>query len=250
MRTSTNPKHLRGLPEVPTVATPGFRKTQVVAAEAAALREVAVVAGDPGLGKSFSVYHFVSHQQLPWLWLDMRSQASSKEIVVKLLRAVAGSCDHRLPVYELVDELRERLAEEPRIVVIDEAQHLKAEGIHQLRYLHDQPDADWSLLFTGGVGCEKVLASDPQLEDRIAGRVRFSPLSDEELLSTLDAYSPFFAAADRQLLLKINDLYARGVFRRWARILQVGLPLAGRAGTDRLTREVTRATLAKLRAEG
>ena len=244
-----NVKHLRGLPPVPTIATPGFRKTQVVAADATELREIAVVAGNPGLGKSFAVYHFVANQPLPWLWLDMPPKASPKEIVVRVLRATTGACDQRLPVYELSDQLCDVLAAEPRIVVIDEAQHLDSHGLHQLRYLHDRPDADWALIFAGGVGCEKVLAADPQLNDRIAGRVKFSPLDDSTLLETLDAYSPFFAAADRQLLLRVNQVYARGIFRRWARVLQAGTRLASRAGTDRLTTDIARATIAKLQTE-
>lgn len=244
-----NIKHLRGLTSVPTIATPSFRKTQVVVADATELREIAVVAGDPGLGKSFAVYHYVANQQLPWLWLDMPPKASPKEIVVRLLRAVTGTCDQRLPVYELSDQLCEALAEESRIIVIDDAQHLDSHGLHQLRYLHDRPDAAWALIFAGGVGCEKVLASDPQLNDRIAGRVRFAPLTDATLLETLDAYSTFFAAADRQLLLRINGVYARGVFRRWARVLQAGTRLAEQAGTDRLTVEIARAVIAKLQAE-
>jgi hypothetical protein len=244
-----NVKHLRGLPSVPTVATPDFRKAQVVAADATDLREIAVMSGDPGLGKSFAVYHYVANQQLPWLWLDMPPKASPKEIVVRLLRGLTGGCEQRLPVYELADELCDVLAEQPRVVIIDEAQHLDSHGLHQLRYLHDRPDADWALLFVGGVGCEKTLACDPQLDDRIAGRVRFRPLDGEILLETLDAFSPFFARADRQLLLRLNESYACGVFRRWARLLQVGSRLAEQAGTDRLNTTVARAALAKLHTE-
>lgn len=244
-----NVKHLRGLPPVPTVATPGFRKTQVVAADAAELREIAVVAGEPGLGKSFAVYHYVVNQSLPWLWLDMPPKPSPKEIVVRLLRELTGTCDQRLPVYELSDELCTVLASEPRLIVIDEAQHLDSQGLHQLRYLHDRADADWGLIFAGGAGCEKVLSSDPQLNDRIGGRVRFDPLDGPELLQTLDAFSPFYAAADRQLLMRVDQVYAHGVFRRWARLLQVGSRLAEAAGTDRLDTTVARASLAKLAVE-
>jgi DNA transposition AAA+ family ATPase len=75
------------------------------------------------------------------VWLDMPPKARPKEIVVRLLRSVTGTCDSRRPVYELADELCEVLAGEPRVVVIDEAQHLDADGLHQLRYLHDRPDA-------------------------------------------------------------------------------------------------------------
>ena len=247
--TLDNPRHLRGLPAVPTISTRAFRKTQVVATDAAELREIALIAGNPGLGKSFAVHHFVTHQPLPWLWLDMPPKATPKELVVRILRAATGSCNARLPVYELADELCDHLAESPRIIVIDEAQNLDSKGLHQLRYLHDRSNADWALLFVGGVGAEKVIASDPQLDDRVSGRVLFEPLTAAVLLETLDAYHPFFARADRQLLLRIDADYARGVFRRWARLLQVGGRLAQSAGTDPLTLKVARAALSKLRTE-
>jgi hypothetical protein len=111
------PRHLPGLPAVPTIATPGFRKTQTVAADAVELREIALIAGNPG-----------ARQDVP-------------------------------------------------------------------------------------------------------------------------TYSPFFARADRQLLLRVDETYAHGVFRRWARVLQVGGRLATAAGTDRLTLKVARATLARLKTE-
>ena len=242
-----NPKHLRGLPQVATIATLGFRKTQAIAADAAELGEIAVIAGDPGLGKSFAVYHFVSTQELPWVWLDMPPRPRPKEVVVRLLRALSGPCDSRPPVYELADELCEVLAEQPRVVVIDDAQNLDMQGLHQLRYLHDRDDARWALLFTGGVGCEGRLASDPQLDDRIAGRVRFGKLEGATLLEALDAYSPFFAKADRQLLLRADQVFAKGVFRRWARMLQIGARLAEASGTDRLTPNIAKAAIAKAR---
>jgi hypothetical protein len=105
------------------------------------------------------------------------------------------------------------------------------------------------LLFAGGVGCEKTLAGDPQLDDRIAGRARLKRLQGPALLETLDAYTPFFAQADRELLLRIDETWANGVFRRWSRMLQVGSRLAEGAGTDRLTIPV-KAAIAKLRQDG
>ena len=240
-------RHLRGLEHAASVPTTAFRKSQVVAADAARLREIAAFYGEPGLGKSFAVDHFVRHQELPWVWLDMPPRPSPKEVIVRLTRTLSGGCDSNAPAYDLADELCEVLAEQPRIVVTDEAQNLNREGLAQLRYLHDRRDAQWALFFVGGHNCDSVLAAHPELDSRVARRVAFAPLEGEELLTVLRAYHPLIPRTDTRLLVRLDEVYAKGVFRRWARLLQIIEPLARRRGADRLTVELVKAALAALR---
>lgn len=239
-------RHLPGLESAQQVATTAFRKTQLLAADAARLHEIAVFTGEPGLGKTFAVDHWVRSQPCPWVWLDMPPKPSPKEVVVRLTRALQGSCDSRTPAYDLADELCALLAEHSRVVVIDEAQNLAKEGLAQLRYLHDRPDACWALFFVGATGCAQVLKAHPELHSRVARWVHFTPLEGDELLQALRAFHPLLAAADTRLLARIDETYAKGVFRRWARLTEIAVPLARRRGDTTLTTDTARAALAAM----
>jgi DNA transposition AAA+ family ATPase len=60
-------RHLFGLDGAQQVATTAFRKTQLLAADAARLHELAAFTGEPGLGKTFAVDHWVRSQPRPWV---------------------------------------------------------------------------------------------------------------------------------------------------------------------------------------
>ena len=240
---ATQPRHVGGLTHASQVATKPFRSVQVLASDAARLRDIAAFTGDPGLGKTFAVHYWATHQSLPWVWLDMPPKPSPKEVVVRLTRALQGSCDSRAATYDLVDDLCGLLAEEPRVVIIDEAQNLSREGLSQLRYLHDRAASQFALLFVGATGCAKVLRAHPELHSRVARWVHFEPLRGAELLEALREFHPLLAHADHRLLTQIDERYAKGVFRRWARLLEIAEPLAAKKHSSTLTTEIAKAAL-------
>lgn len=242
-------RHLAGLPDgIPTVETPGFRKTQLVVSQAIADNEIAVVTGDAGLGKSFAVDYAVKAAQVPFVWVQVGATPSPKEVTARLARELFGTNGGRRTLYELADDIVEELKAERHIVVVDEAQNLKKRGLDQIRFLHDVANAAFPLLFVGGASCAEVLQSDPQLADRVGAWVSFRALSRQELFAVLDAYHPFFAASDKQLLAEMDRVFAHGVFRRWARVLQKALPLAAKSQTpDRMSPEVVKAVLATVK---
>lgn len=248
--TATRPqpagRQLSGVDDASVVATTAFRKTQVLCGQTAALREIGLVSGEPGLGKSFAVAEFARRSDLDTVWLQLPPRPTPKEITVRLLDQLVGAGDGRDVLYDLTEELVGAL-KSPRLVVLDEAQNLNAVGLNQVRYLHDRPETDFALLLVGGAGCEDTIRRDPQLDSRVARRVRFAALAGDELTATLRAFHPLLAASDGALLAELDDRYARGVFRRWARIVQIAAPLAREAGTpDRLTLRVANAALAAI----
>lgn len=240
-------RHLPGLPDdMPAVETFGFAKTQHAVASAVRLGTIAAFIGDAGLGKTFAVDHAVRRSPLPVIWIQVGPKPSPKEVTQMALKELTGTFSDR-PLYELSDDLIAELADDPHVVVVDEAQNLGKAGLDQVRYIHDRSRHRFPLLLVGGASCGEVLRADRQLADRVGAWVYFKPLAGPDLYRTLDTYHPFFAASDRDLLARIDDLYAAGVFRRWARVLQQGLLLAERARTpDRLTEKVAGALLAML----
>lgn len=242
-------RHLTGLADVPVLETVGFRTAQHVARWAVADGEIAVFTGKAGLGKTFAVDHAVRSFDMPWIWVQVRPNPTPKEVTSLLLKKVYGSFQ-TAEQYVLTDMLVDELVSEPRIVVVDEAQNLSRDGLNQIRAVHDIGRSTFPLFFVGGEGCADFLASDPQLADRVGGWVRFNPIPDDKVVPLLCEYHPFFAASDPDLLLDVNHAYARGVLRRWARLLKTSLPLAANTDTpDRLSLPVVQAVLARLQRE-
>lgn len=243
-----NLPHFRGLPgDLPVLRTVGFRRTQAAAKQAIDHGGITAVIGDAGLGKTFAVEYAVRTSGMPWVKIEVAKAYSVKAVMFLLLDALTGSNSNSVH-YQLMNELKEELTADPHIVVIDEAQNLQKAALDQVRLLHDS--TVFPLLLVGGKECGRVLRGDRQLADRVTGWVDFSPIADEDLFETLDAYHPFFAATDRDLLWNLNRVYAKGILRRWAKVLLTTLPLAEAAGTaDRLTRHVAMAALSTLGGE-
>jgi hypothetical protein len=248
--TASNLRHLAGLPEdVPVLETIGFKMTQHVAADAVSDGEIAAFTGRAGLGKTFAVDHAARHSDLPWVWAQIGPSPRPKEVTARLLKAIFGSFQDGT-LYELTDLLVEELASDPRIVVIDDAQNLDKDGLDQIRLLHDLGASGFPLFLVGGEGCADKLASDPQLADRVGGWVKFKPIPSDQIVSLLSEYHPFFEATDPELLAKLDSAYAKGVLRRWARLLKSTLRLAAKTKTpDRITLPVVQGALAYLERE-
>lgn len=243
-------QHLPGLPAgMPTLETAGFRKTQQVATQAIEDDEIAAFTGDAGLGKTFAVDYAARMSGVPWVWVQIGPAPRPKEVVARLLNEITGSWQPGT-LYELTGQVVSELSEQRHVVVIDEAQNLNKPGLDQIRLLHDITPAGFPLFLVGGRSCAATICSDPQLEDRVGGWVQFKPLTGSELFTILDAYHPFFSATDPHLIAELDKRYAKGVIRRWSRILKNGLALAaGTATPDRITPPVIRAILATLQHE-
>jgi len=134
-----------------------------------------------------------------------------------------------------------------------EAQHLDLAGMNMLRYFHDHPDAQWTLVLVGA-GIGKKIKNNRELVSRITRRVHFGPLVGEELVTALRAYQPaLYVAASPDLLHEVDVLLdqadlGRGNLRSWAGFtgaaLQVQQSLVGAAsGGARGPAQATTATL-------
>lgn len=240
--------HIAGLDTVPVVRTPLLRMTERQVDSAVRHGEIILVYGAAGLGKTLSVRQAVESQSMSHLWVQVGPRPSPKEVVAELLKEVEGEFPKPGErQYELVDRLIAQLNDKPRIVVLDEAQNFSKLGIDQLRNIHDR-SAGFPLVLVGGSHTQSVIASDPQLHDRIAGRVAFRPLADTELIGVLRDYHPYLGEADPALIFQINAAYAQGVFRRWARILKEAVDLNGAKGV--LDPKTARAVMARIGVGG
>lgn len=221
-------RHLTGTETASDVLTDKVRMVKVHADRINPLREILLVSGKQGLGKTFALRHYLDTTEIPYVLLALTDGATGKEVLSRLYTLLTNHT-LRAEAWVLRDELRDILAEQQRIVVIDECANLSTGALNTLRSLHDEDTANFSLYFCG-TAAEQITSRIPALGDRIGGHVAFQPYGQKQMFEHLQAYHPLFAQTPAPVLQYLFKDYAGGRFRRWARILQVALPLLDRRG--------------------
>lgn len=245
IRTTPPERHLAGTASANEVATTTFSLAQVIAAEAIAERTSAAFIGPAGAGKTFSVVTAAAASGLPIVWIEPPVAARVRALQTSFLRALRIDFPDNAPPDTLDRLLISELASTPRVVVIDDARRVGGEGLEELRFLHCQPSAVWTL-FVVGEGLERVLSANRALETRMPYRVSFAPLKKEESLAFAREYHPLFATAPADLLAAIERV-VRGNLRLWAQALRHVLREVGDAQGAVLTDDAVAIALAKLR---
>lgn len=222
---------LSGLDGSSVVSTATFKKTQVLLARTVRLNDIAAVSGPPGCGKTYAVEQFVhrhkSMAERDWHWLEMPPKPTTKEVTQRLMRGLNVAFSRSATEYDLTEDLVPHLAGSGRVIVIDESQNLKSDGLQQLRYLHDRCSWSWSLLLVGST-VDRALSGAAELSSRVSAWVRFAPLSDAALLTALREWHPALRVMPPELLLRVDDVHGRGNWRQWAQFLRAYLDLLDR----------------------
>jgi hypothetical protein len=241
-----------GLETASTAHTTAFRHAQIALGQALHHRDIGVLSGEPGSGKTYALEAFLgspamdSHSST---WLDMPPKPAAKEVLVRTLQAVTGSANPRCTQYELTDTLVEVLRGSDHVLVIDEAHHLPGAGLQQLRYLHTQCEFTFTLLLAGS-DLASAMGRAPELRSRVESIVVFAPMNSEDLLPTLRSWHPLLAASPSAELRRIDQIWGRGNFRAWAKFLRTAIELAAVTHTDTLTTTLTDSVLTILGADG
>jgi hypothetical protein len=174
-------------------------------------------AGPAGSGKTFASRVAASTAPIGHVTLQFPSRPSMLHVAQTLTRAITGALPPRnRSRFVLSDELIDALSDQPRLVIVDEAQWLNRDCIEYLRHLHDHPDTRFALLLVGGDGCWEVLSREPMLRSRIFRRVQFGPMTRATVLEVIPRYHPIYATAPADVIAEIDDRYAHGTFRHWA----------------------------------
>ncbi len=238
MTTAAAPR-LAGVDEAATINTGDFSLTQRVVGLASELLAMVAIVGEAGLGKTFAVSSAVKKLDLEVVTLDSEMRSLIRPMFSRLLGAITG-IPHTDEIRTLRETLREVLAEEPRLIVLDEAQRLTHVVIEELRSLHDDPSTRFGLVFVGGHGCWEVLARYPMLESRIIANVQFRPLAAKDVLKVIPAYHPLYCDLDPELILLIDETFAHGVFRKWFQFTKLAVLLCEKNRIDKLDGDVIR----------
>ena len=213
--------------------------------EAVASHSMIAVHGEAGLGKTFAIAEAVASLTVPVLKVVVQSRPTER-FVVAMLQETLTNREARGSRYKIQQALLPMLAEQPRLVVFDEAQNLNRHSFEDLRYLHDDEHTQFGLIFVGGNGAWQVIEREPMVRSRLVRAVRFTPLSQEDVVKLIPTYHTIYAGVSQELIAKIDDEIARGYLRSWALFTHTAAKLCRRLQKDRIDDVVVRLTNSQL----
>ncbi len=158
---------------------------------AAPERNIVLISGDPGLGKTSAIDRIASDGDAIYL------RASSVETPVSQMRALAdtdGKIGSRGSARTLQDNIvRYMLRYRIGLLVVDECQHLIRDRVDMLEALRDISDRTECplVLVAGESGVEKKLARHPQIASRVAAAIEFAAATESDVSQAVRQLSDY-----------------------------------------------------------
>jgi hypothetical protein len=236
-------KHLSGTAGAADVSTRFVTRGLAAIADIIQLGAFGAFTGDPGLSKTYVAITGCEAAKVRRVFFEVPDRPVGKQLEQGLVLAMFGSVDRSATRAALQEKIRGWF-EVPGLLALDEAKRLGVEGVETLRYLASGPSSRAAILFVGS-DLDPLFKRNEALRDRIARPLEFKPLTQKEMLEAVRQYHPFFADATQDLATVYSE-YAKGRFRRWARLLEAGQPIAAALGVPALTPKVYRLARAKI----
>lgn len=187
---------------------------------AEAAGDISLIYGDAGLGKTISLKRYVSMHP-DSIYIELKDcDKSVKGVCEKILSRIGKL--QRGTDRLLVDIITKYLSSTPRLIIIDEAQHLSIRALENLRAINDVTES--------GI----VLCGNPTVYDRMHGRgqAHFAQLYSRIGIRrhvtepTLDDITAIFQpyCLDKESLLYLHKLaLQRGGIRNCIKVLNIAL---------------------------
>jgi DNA transposition AAA+ family ATPase len=208
-------RHWEGTDGARDVATSTLKSATTLIGEAILDAGLAVLTGEPGLGKTFTARSIAERLSIPAHYYEARRGVRGKSIELDLLKALGADFDPRDPRRDLQDAIVEACGRQ-RLVIVDELDRIGDEGVDVLRWVWSQPGNRAAFVFVGHK-LEGVLASNPALDSRVERRIKFRPLTAEEVVALLPEYHAIYEGASEALLVRLHSL-TDGRFREIAQM--------------------------------
>lgn len=195
------------------------------------------VVGDPGHGKTRAALRWSDEHDA--IHLRLKPEVTATWLLRDVARELGLSdaeIDRAQGREKIFHKCFERLAERPRPIVIDEAEHAVSGGAHALESVRALSDlTEILVVLVGRAEVPRRLQRHPQLWSRVASVAKFEPLPlvDVTLLRTKRCEVEVDEAVD-QILLDQSGGLARQVMNGIANIERLGLSLGRCVGPDDL----------------
>lgn len=134
-------------------------------------RGMVVIHGDAGIGKTKGAEKFARENPSSTIYIQATPSSGTLNSILKLIARALKIADTRSKL-DLVYDIRQKLEGTNKIIIIDEAQHLKIAALEEIRTLSD-PNT-----ITGELGTGIVLIGNTEVYDRMLGKgqARFAQL--------------------------------------------------------------------------
>lgn len=187
---------------------------------AEAAGDISLIYGEAGLGKTVSLKEYVStHPDV--IYVELKDcDKSTKGVCEKILSRIGK--EQRGVDRLLVDAIINYLSDSPKLIIVDEAQHLSIRALENLRAINDVTES--------GI----VLCGNPTVYDRMHGRgqAHFAQLysrigirrhiKEPSLEDIAAIFNPY--ALDKESLLYLHKLaLMRGGIRNCVKVLNIAL---------------------------
>lgn len=139
----------------PVAQTACLKEVYFAANYAKSYGDISLVYGEAGVGKTFALRQYASENDT--IYIELRDCDKSTKGVCERILAVIGK-SRRGNDRALVNTIIDYLKEHPKLIIIDEAQHLLLKAIENLRAINDATE-------TG-----MVLCGNPTVYDQMHGR--------------------------------------------------------------------------------
>ncbi len=211
-------EHYLQLEGAQVVRTPYFALTLENMRYVRRRHAISLFFGDPGLGKSIAARAVAeSFAEGEGCVVNLTTRPNPRLLANSILDRLTGVI-HNETRWESARLLKAVLQEQPRAVIIDEAQNATLESIEWLRWLHEEVPGRLTLLFVGGPQVRARLLRSPQLARRIFQPTAFRALPSKSVLATIRSFHPIYTDADDELILNADQRHCHGNFGHWAQI--------------------------------
>lgn len=208
--------------KVEIARTRTFNDVNIAVSFARAAGDISLIYGDAGLGKTVSLKQYAkTHPDT--IYIELKDCDKSVKGVSEKILSCIGKLQNGTDRV-LVDTIIDYLKSNPKLIIVDEAQHLSLRSLENLRAINDVTES--------GI----VLCGNPTVYDRMHGRgqAHFAQLYSrigirrhilEPSLDDIEAiFKPY--ALDKESLLYLHKLaLQRGGIRNCVKVLNIALQI-------------------------
>jgi DNA transposition AAA+ family ATPase len=172
------------------VETSAYKRIQSVVRLTHEERDIGVVIGEAGLGKTLALQAYEADHERSVMRLEVGPEYRSRGLALELSRRCGGPDGGS--IYKLMQAVYDELAGTDRLVIVDQAEILPTRGLELCRRLHDVCNIGVVL-----AGMPRLLANLQgsrgelkQLYSRVGFKARVEELSDEDVHLLVQAFTP------------------------------------------------------------